>query len=298
MRPRWLTTRIFLDGGDPEETRKTVELLGFLDGQTTNPTLVSKNPEVKQRLDRGEKFTKEEILDFYRETIVRISTTIPGRSVSIEVYSDASTSAEEMFAQAVEMNSWTHSAHIKFPITAGGLKAAQMAVKDFIRVNMTLCFSQEQAAAVHCAVGDARKGWVFVSPFIGRLDDIGLRGVDLVTNILKMYRETEDKGFGYVEVLGASVRNVNQALYLIKHGVEIITAPFSVLVELANYFKMNENKAEEFFKNFELSTHNLKSISYVPDISLTGKWRDLNIQHDLTDTGLKRFADDWNKLIF
>jgi transaldolase len=64
MRPYNLKTRVFLDGGDPQETKEIINLMGFLDGQTTNPTLISKNPMARQRLDRGEKFSKEEILNF------------------------------------------------------------------------------------------------------------------------------------------------------------------------------------------------------------------------------------------
>ena len=77
MRPQNLKTKIFLDSGDPQETRDTLKLLGFLDGQTTNPTLISKNPEAKARLERGEKFSKEEIFDFYKGVVGEISTLLP-----------------------------------------------------------------------------------------------------------------------------------------------------------------------------------------------------------------------------
>ena len=82
MKPENLKTRIFLDGGDPEETRETLHLLGFLDGQTTNPTLISKNPQARKRLDQGERFTKEEALNFYRDTVREISGLIPLRARS------------------------------------------------------------------------------------------------------------------------------------------------------------------------------------------------------------------------
>lgn len=290
-RPDWLKTRIFLDSGDSEETRKSLGLLGFLDGQTTNPTLVAKNPEVQVRLKKGEKFARQEIYDFYFETVNKISAIIPHGSVSVEVYSDATTMAEEMLIQTREMFSWIPNAHIKFPITVEGLKAANMAIQENIRVNMTLCFSQEQAAAVHMAVGDSRKGRVFVSPFVGRLDDIGLKGVDLVENILKMYRESDDKGFGHVEVLAASIRNLEQFLYMIKIGADIITAPFRVLEDWA---KSGLVKPED---DFNLQASDLKPISYRSDVKLVGDWQEINIQHELTDAGLKKFADDWNKLI-
>ena len=91
VRSRNFKTRIFLDSGDPEETKEATKLLGFLDGQTTNPTLISKNPDAAARLARGEKFTGAEILDFYKKTVREISGLIPDGSVSIEVYADPST---------------------------------------------------------------------------------------------------------------------------------------------------------------------------------------------------------------
>jgi len=73
MRPLNLNTRLFLDGGNPEETKAVLDQVGFLDGQTTNPTLISKNPEAKRRLERKNKFSREEIFSFYRSVIGTIS---------------------------------------------------------------------------------------------------------------------------------------------------------------------------------------------------------------------------------
>ena len=72
MRPKNLKTKIFLDSGDPTETKKILNLLGFLDGQTTNPTLIAKNPKVDERIKKGKKFTKKEIYDFYKKVIQEI----------------------------------------------------------------------------------------------------------------------------------------------------------------------------------------------------------------------------------
>jgi transaldolase len=96
MRPQNLKTKIFLDSGDPAETKEIINLLGFLDGQTTNPTLISKNPYAKERFERGEKFSKQEIYDFYRKVVTDIARLISNGSISIEVYACASTKAEEM----------------------------------------------------------------------------------------------------------------------------------------------------------------------------------------------------------
>jgi transaldolase len=70
MKPNNLKTKIFLDSGDPQETREALKILGYLDGQTTNPTLISKNPQAKKRLERGDKFTKEEIFTFYKKVCI------------------------------------------------------------------------------------------------------------------------------------------------------------------------------------------------------------------------------------
>ena len=126
MRPKNLRTRIFIDGGDPGETREILNLLGFLDGQTTNPTLISKNPEARRRLERGEKFGEEEIFSFYRSVVEEISGLIPKGSISVEVYADRSTSTEIMLKQGKEMFSWIPNAQIKFPTSKEGLKEQSM----------------------------------------------------------------------------------------------------------------------------------------------------------------------------
>ena len=225
MRPENLKTRIFLDGGDPGETKDIIKRIGFIDGQTTNPSLIAKNPSAKKRMERGEKFTKTEILHFYRGVVEELSSLLPWGSVSVEVYADASTPAQDMIDQAGEMFSWIPNAHIKFPTSREGLKAAEEAVRSGIRVNMTLCFTQEQSAAVYAATKGAKKGDVFISPFIGRLDDRGENGMDLIANIIQMYKN----GDGHVEVLTASVRSMDHHLFALKLGSDIITAPYNII---------------------------------------------------------------------
>ena len=286
MRPKDLKTRIFLDGGDPDETREVVRLLGFLDGQTTNPTLISKNPRARHRLERGEKFTREEILDFYQETVGEISKLIPEGSISVEVYADHSTLAEAMLRQAKEMFSWIPNAHIKFPTSREGLKAAEQAVKNGMRVNLTLCFTQEQAAAVYAATKGAKRGDVFISPFIGRLDDKGENGMDLIDHILKMYQE----GDGHVMVLTASVRKIDHLLYALKLGSDIITVPFNVLKE------WNEKGLPMPQADYVYRPGNLKNIPF-KEIDLIKNWQAYDIHHELTDQGMERFSADWNALI-
>lgn len=286
MRPGNLKTRIFLDGGDPGETREIIGLLGFLDGQTTNPTLISKNPRARERITRGEKFSEKEILDFYRTVVEEISSLIPQGSISVEVYADLSTPSERMLKQGKEMFSWIPNAHIKFPSAKEGLKAAEQAIKQGMRVNMTLCFSQDQAAAVYAATTGAKKGDVFVSPFIGRLDDRGENGMDLISHILRMYK----KGDGHVEVLTASVRNFDHLFYAIRLGSDIITAPFKVLKEWGE--KGLPMPADDY-------AYNPPGLKPIPckDIDLTKKWQDYDISHELTVKGMEKFSADWNSLI-
>ncbi|MGZ3590888.1 MAG: transaldolase family protein [Thermodesulfobacteriota bacterium] len=286
MKPKNLKTRIFLDGGDPEETREIIRLLGFLDGQTTNPTLISKNPSARNRLEKGEKFTRKEIIDFYQETVREISKLIPQGSISVEVYADHSTLAEAMLSQGKEMFSWIPNAHIKFPTSQEGLKAAEQAVKSGMRVNLTLCFSQEQAAAVYAATRGAKRGDVFVSPFIGRLDDRGENGMDVISHILQMYR----KGDGHVMVLTASVRKMDHLLYALKLGSDIITGPFQVLKE------WGEKGLPMPGDDYVYRPGSLKGIPF-REIDLTKDWQSYDIRHELTDKGMERFSADWNALI-
>ena len=286
MRPEDLKTRIFLDGGDPAETGEIIKILGFIDGQTTNPTLIAKNPEARERLEKGDKFSEEELLRFYKEVVGEASSLVPDGSVSVEVYADSTTKAERMIEQGKEMFSWIPNAHIKYPSSSEGIKAAEQSVKDGLRVNMTLCFTQKQAAAVYAATAGAKKGDVFLSPFVGRLDDRDENGMELIANILKMYK----KGDGHVEVLSASVRTYDHMLYALQLGSDIITAPFSVL---SNWGKKGLPVPGSEYK---YDAADLREIPY-EDIDLSKKWQEFDISHDLTYRGMERFSADWNNLI-
>jgi transaldolase len=286
MRPKDLKTRIFLDGGDPGETREIIKLLGFLDGQTTNPTLISKNPEARRLLEKGEKFTGEEIYRFYKTVVKEISVLIPSGSISVEVYADLTTASDHMLTQGKQMFSWIPNAHIKFPSTKEGLTAAQRAVKENMRVNLTLCFTQEQAAAVFAATKGAQKGDVFVSPFIGRLDDRGENGMTLISNIIKMFQKSD----GHVMVLTASVRSFDHFMYALFLGSDIITAPYGILNE------WGEKGLPVPGNDYKYNSRNLKDIPY-KDIDLSKRWQEYDISHDLTDKGMEKFSADWNSLI-
>ncbi len=286
MRPNELTTRIFLDGGDPAQTREVLDQLGFLDGQTTNPTLISKNPTAKERLGRSGKFSQAEVLDFYRDVVQEISGLLPRGSVSVEVYADAGTTAGTMLRQGREMFSWIPNAHIKFPSSREGLRAAEQAVLEGLRVNLTLCFSQEQAAAIYAATRGAQKGQVFVSPFVGRLDDRGENGMDLVANILRMYAA----GDGHVEVLTASVRSIGHLLSALALGSDIITAPYEVLKV------WGEMGMPVPHSDYRSAAEGLRPIPY-RRLDLSAAWQNFDIRHELTEKGMARFSADWNALI-
>lgn len=282
-----LTTKLFLDGGDPKETREIVAALGFLDGQTTNPTLIAKNPDAQKCLVGEEKCTREDLLGLYKDVVRELSSLIPTGSVSIEVYADRNTTAEEMLKQAREMFTWIPNAHIKFPTTHVGLAAAEQFISEGGRVNLTLVFSQEQAAAVHAATRGAKKGDVFVSPFIGRLDDGGENGMDLIKNIRKMYDEVGS----HVEVLAASIRSMEHLLASFEYKSDIITAPAKILKEWAACMRQTRTARRSL-----TPTTNLKPIAY-QKLDLSRNWREFDISHPLTEKGVERFASDWNALI-
>jgi transaldolase len=285
MRPAHLKTRIFLDGGDPAETRELLRLLGFLDGQTTNPTLIAKNPSARARLARGEKFSTPEILGFYRGVVQELSSLLPAGSISVEVYADPATSAERMLAQALEMFTWIPNAHVKFPASSAGFAAVEAARARGLRVNLTLCFRQEQAAATYAATRGARAGEVFISPFIGRLDDRGENGMDLIANIIRMFRA----GDGHVEVLTASVRTFDHLMDALHLGSDIVTAPYKILKE------WGEKGLPLPGPGYAYVADQLRPIPY-RELDLTRPWRTFDIGHELTVQGMEHFSADWNAL--
>ena len=287
MRPAALKTKIFLDSGDPLETAAILQVLGFLDGQTTNPTLIARNPVAAERLRNGKKFSRDEIMRFYRDVVTEISGLIPHGSVSIETYADKETSAKEMLMQGEDMFSWISNAYIKYPIISAGLEAAKRSVEQGMRVNMTLCFSEAQAAAVYAATEGAKRGGVFVSPFIGRLDDIGENGIDLIKNIVRLYGQ----GDGHVEVLAASARSVEHLLASLAFGADIITAPYHVL-EAWGDMGMEIPSPDYPYK----PPKELKPINYT-DYDLKKSLHEFDITHELTDKGIEKFSKDWNSII-
>ena len=283
-------TKILVDGGDPEETLRVKQLIGFVDGQTTNPSLIAKNPEIRERIALGHTLSPQEEKDEYRKIVQAISPLVGDAGVSIEVFADMDTKAEEMFAQGEEMFSWIPNAYIKYPCTREGLRAAEISVRRQIRVNMTLCFSQEQAAAVYAATRGSGEP-VYVSPFVGRLDDRGENGIDLVKNIKKMYED----GDGHVYVLAASIRHVDHLLASFATGAELATVPAKVLVEWATKdFPMPDKDFS--YKAVDASGKPLKGIPYKA-LDLKRPWQSFDIAHELTTVGIQKFVADYRSTL-
>ena len=282
--------KVLVDGGDPEETIRIKRLIGYVDGQTTNPTLISKNPEVRQLISSGQKFSARAELDEYKKIVQSISPLVGDAGVSIEVFADLGTTADEMLAQGREMFSWIPNAYIKYPCTHEGLRAAQTSVREGMRVNITLCFSQEQAAAVYAATKGS-KSVVYVSPFLGRLDDRGENGMDLVKNIKQMYAA----GDGHVHVLAASIRNLNHLLGSFALKAELVTAPAKVWEEWAGK-SFPLPGANFIYQGTDKAGKKLKPIAYKA-LDLNQAWESFDIRHELTTKGIQQFVADYRSTL-
>jgi len=285
------TTKLLVDGGDPEETLRIKRLIGFVDGQTTNPSLIAKNPEIQRRLASGHQLSEQEEKDAYKKIVQNISPLVGDAGVSIEVFADLDSRAEEMLAQGQEMFTWIPNAYVKYPCTHEGLRAAEMSVQKGIRVNMTLCFSQEQAAAVYAATKGSREP-VYVSPFVGRLDDRGEDGMDLISNIKKMYSRSD----GHVHVLAASIRTINHLLFSFFLGAELATVPSKVLQEwAAEGFPVPDQRFK--YKAVDAKGKPLKPIPYKEELDLNLPWESFDIAHELTTKGIQKFVADYRSTL-
>lgn len=277
-----LPSKIFIDGGESQETKKANEILlaklgQSLEGQTTNPSLIAKNLLNRQQ----RKLTQEEALDEYKRIVQEMSRIIPDGSVSIQVFADGKTTTEEMLAQARIRRKWISNSSIKLPCIPQGLEAAEVACQE-MPINITLVFSQEQAAAVY-EVTKKTKYPIFISPFVGRLDDKGENGMDVIKNILKMYSSGDD----HVEVLTASIRNIEHLYYAFFLKSDIVTVPFSVFQLWAdsNFILPNNN--------YIYKIDNLKEIPYQENVVLGNNWQDYDLYHPLTESGVEKFYSDW-----
>jgi len=195
--------RIFLDTANIDEIKRGARL-GIVSGVTTNPTLVSK-----------------EGLNDYKAIVKEICSIIPG-PVSAEVVVEGT---QAMLEQAREIATWAPNVVIKIPSTIDGLEVISALARDNIKVNMTLCFSLNQALL------GALAGAAYVSPFVGRLDDVGHDGMQLVKDIVEVFRYYHLK----TEVLAASIRHPLHCVVAAKAGAHIATVPFKVLVQMMQH---------------------------------------------------------------
>jgi transaldolase len=180
--------------------------------------------------------------------------------------------------------------HSGRPCTHKGLRAAEMSVQNSIRVNMTLCFSQAQAAAVYAATRGSKEP-VYISPFVGRLDDQGEDGMDLVRNIKKMYERSD----GHVHVLAASTRTINHLLCSFFLGAELATVPSQVLQQWAAAgFPMPDK--DFTYKVVDAKGKPLKPIPY-KDLDLSLPRESFDLAHELTTKGIQKFVADYQSTL-
>jgi transaldolase len=211
--------RFFIDSADVTEIRKAIAL-GLCDGVTTNPSLVART---------GRNF--EEVL---KEIVALVPGPISAEVTSIE--------AEGMLKEARHYAKFGSQVVVKIPLIVEGLKAVKVLTEEGVKTNVTLCFSAVQALLA------AKAGATYVSPFVGRLDDISQDGMALIGDIVQIYRNYHFQ----TKVLVASVRHPVHVLEAAKLGADVATIPYSVIEQIA--------------------------------------------KHPLTDSGLKKFLADWEKV--
>jgi transaldolase len=209
--------KFFLDTANLEEIREAASL-GVLDGVTTNPSLLAK-----------------EKADFHKR-IVEICEIVQG-PVSAEV---TCTDTDGMCRQGRELARLHPLVVVKVPTTTAGLKAAKRLVGDGIKVNVTLCFSPSQALLV------GKTGAAYVSPFLGRLDDISHVGMDLVRDILTIYRN-----YGFkTQLIAASLRHPLHVVEAAKAGAHVATMPYKVFEQLVKH-PLTDKGQDQFLKDWE-----------------------------------------------
>ncbi len=195
--------RIFLDTANIEQIREAAHL-GVISGVTTNPSLVA----------------SEKSSD-YKAIVQEICRIVPG-PISAEVLAE---DVEPIVEQARDIASWAANVVVKVPVTNAGLEATAILAREQIKVNMTLCFSLNQALLAVLA------GATYISPFIGRLDDIGHNGMELIEDIVAML----DRYHLKTQVIAASIRHPQHCTLAIKAGAHIATVPYKVLMQMIKH---------------------------------------------------------------
>ncbi|MDI6814519.1 MAG: fructose-6-phosphate aldolase [Dehalococcoidales bacterium] len=195
--------RIFLDTANIDQIRQAAKL-GIISGVTTNPSLVSKEATVD-----------------YQAAIKEICSIIPG-PVSAEVLVEG---VQAMIEQAHHISTWAPNVVIKIPATTAGLEATSTLARDNIKVNFTLCFSLNQALL------GALAGATYVSLFVGRRDDVGHDGMQVVKDIVDVFKHYQLP----TEVIAASIRHPQHCVAAAKAGAHIATVPYNVLMQMLHH---------------------------------------------------------------
>lgn len=209
--------KFFIDSADIDAIRELADI-GLVDGVTTNPSIIAKSGR-----------------DF-KEVIKEICGLTDGH-VSAEV---VATEADAMVSEGRTLRKIADNVCVKLPLTLDGLKACKTLSSEGVPTNVTLCFSPNQALLA------AKVGATYISPFIGRLDDITLDGMELIQDIREIY-----DNYGYeTEVLAASIRSVNHVKECALVGADVITAPPAVIKNLANH-PLTDKGLAAFLKDWE-----------------------------------------------
>ena len=198
--------KLFLDTANIQEIRDGARL-GVISGVTTNPSLAS-----AEGIGNAES---------YKSAVREISEIVDG-PISVEVIS---LDAQGMIDEGRDIAGWIRDPWVKIPSTADGFEAISVLSKEGIKINQTLCFSVNQA------ILGAQAGSTAVSPFIGRLDDIGLEGIDLIKDIVEVYEQHQIE----TKVLAASIRHTLHCTLAAQAGAHIATIPYKILTQMIDH---------------------------------------------------------------
>lgn len=216
--------KFFADTADVEAIAELNDL-GMVDGVTTNPSLILKSGR--------------DIREVTREIAAMVDGPVSAEVVALE--------ADRMIEEGRELAGIAANIAVKVPLTWDGLKACSALSAEGFAVNVTLCFSPAQALLA------AKAGAAFISPFIGRLDDIGLDGMELISDIRRIYDNYDFR----TEILAASIRSVNHAIAAAKIGADVMTAPPEVIRKMAEH-PLTDRGLDAFLKDWEKTGQKIK----------------------------------------
>ena len=212
--------KFFIDTASLNEIREAAEL-GLIDGVTTNPSLIAKEGDVD-----------------FKQHVAAICEIVPG-DVSVEV---TSLEMEGMLREGRDYARIAKNVVVKCPLTRDGLKSTKRLTSEGIKVNVTLCFSAAQAILA------AKAGAAYISPFLGRLDDIGHDGLELLSEIVEIYSNYDWK----TEVLAASIRSPLHVIEAARMGAHVATMPFKVIEQLIKH-PLTDKGLDQFLADWRKS---------------------------------------------